>query len=115
MAALNEFRTRVPARRETSQLTPPQGLEQVGGPTALARSVFAGTIITNGGYDRDSAEKVLDSGNADLVAFGRAFISNPDLPERFRFGAGLNEGDHDTFYGGGEEAYIDYPSLADAS
>ncbi|MDA3625580.1 alkene reductase [Saccharopolyspora sp. WRP15-2] len=98
---------------ETSQTTPPQGLIHVGGPTALARSAYSGTIITNGDFDRDSAEEILASGNADLVAFGRPFISNPDLPERFRTGAELAEGDHATFYGGGEAGYIDYPALAD--
>lgn len=100
---------------ETSQVTPPQGLDHVGGPTALARSVYSGTIVTNGGYDRDSAERVLSSGAADLVAFGRPFLANPDLPERLRVGAALNEGDHATFYGGGEAGYVDYPTLDEAS
>lgn len=99
---------------ETSQVQPPQGLDHVGGPTALARSVFSGTLITNGEYDRDSAERIIASGGADLVAFGRPFIANPDLPERFRVGAALDEGDHATFYGGDERGYIDYPSLAQA-
>ena len=96
---------------ETSQVTPPQGLDHVGGPTALSRSAFSGTIITNGEYTRETAEQALQEGRADLVAFGRPFIANPDLPERFERNAPLNEGDHDTFYGGDERGYTDYPKL----
>jgi N-ethylmaleimide reductase len=99
---------------ETSQTLPPVGLEEVGGPTALARSVYSGTIITAGEYDRDTAEQAVTEGRADLVAFARQYLANPDLPERFRAGAALNEGDHATFYGGGAEGYTDYPTL-DAS
>ncbi|MDX2935516.1 alkene reductase [Streptomyces ipomoeae] len=100
---------------ETSQANPPQGLDHIGGPTALSRSAFSGTIITNGEYTRETAEEALSTGKADLVSFGRPFIANPDLPERFRLGAPLNEGDHDTFYGGDERGYTDYPTLAGAS
>jgi N-ethylmaleimide reductase len=100
---------------ETSQASPPQGLDHVGGPTALSRSAFAGTIITNGAYSQAAAEEIIGSGKADLVAFGRPFIANPDLPERFRVGARLAEGDQDTFYGGEEGGYTDYPTLAQAS
>lgn len=96
---------------ETSQMLPPQGLEHVGGPTALVRSAYSGTVITNGDYTRDAAEAAIASGAADLVAFGRPFLANPDLPERFRVDAPLNEGDHDTFYGGDERGYVDYPAL----
>jgi N-ethylmaleimide reductase len=100
---------------ETSQVSPPQGLDDVGGPTALSRSAFSGTIITNGAYNQAAAEEIIGSGKADLVAFGRPFIANPDLPERFRVGAPLAEGDQDTFYGGEEGGYTDYPALAQAS
>jgi len=99
---------------ETSQTLPPVGLDDVGGPTALARSVYSGTIITAGEYDRDSAEQAVTENRADLVAFARQYLANPDLPERFRVGAGLNDGDQATFYGGGPEGYTDYPTL-DAS
>ena len=51
---------------------------------------------------------------ADLIAYGRLFLANPDLVERFASGAPLNEPDPDTFYGGGAEGYIDYPSLEGA-
>ena len=55
------------------------------------------------------AVEAVASGHADMVAFGRAFIANPDLVERLRVGAPLNEGDRATYYGGGEKGYTDYP------
>ncbi len=70
-----------------------------------------GAWMVNNGYDRDMAQEALASGRADIVAFGRAFISNPDLAERLRRGAPLNAWDKTTFYGGGEHGYIDYPAL----
>ena len=70
--------------------------------------------MVNNGYDRDMAQEALASGRADIVAFGRAFISNPDLVERLRRGAPLNAWDQTTFYGGGEHGYIDYPALEQA-
>ena len=51
-------------------------------------------------------------GKADLIAFGRKFLANPDLPERFRSGASLNADDPSTYYGGGAKGYTDYPTLA---
>ena len=69
-------------------------------------------IIIAGGFDRGTAERWLEEGRADLIAFGRKFIANPDLPERFRQGAPLNPEDPTTFYGGGAKGYTDYPSLA---
>ena len=76
------------------------------------RDKFSGCYIANGDYDKDKAEHAIASEYADAVAFGRPFIANPDLPERFRLDAELNEPDQDTFYGGGAEGYIDYPALA---
>ena len=70
-----------------------------------------GAWMVNNGYDREMAQEALASGRADIVAFGRAFISNPDLVERLRRGAPLNAWDKTTFYGGGEHGYIDYPAL----
>jgi N-ethylmaleimide reductase len=55
---------------------------------------------------------MLDAGYVDAVAFGRAFIANPDLPDRIRRGAALNVPDTATFYGGGATGYTDYPALA---
>ena len=78
------------------------------------RKAFRGTYIANNGYDGASAEKAVASGDADLVAFGRAFISNPDLPERLRKDAPLTPDDRDTWYGGDAKGYTDYPALAEA-
>ncbi|PYE19628.1 N-ethylmaleimide reductase [Paraburkholderia silvatlantica] len=73
------------------------------------RSVFRGTLIAAGGFDGASAETILAAGDADAVAFGRAFIANPDLPERLRLGQPLNAYDRSTFYGGDARGYTDYP------
>ena len=78
------------------------------------RQAFGGTYIANNGYTRDLAIDAVSSGRADAVAFGKAFISNPDLVERLRTGAPLNEWDQKTFYGGDERGYTDYPTLAAA-
>jgi len=67
--------------------------------------------MVNNGYDRALADAALAHG-ADLVAFGRPFIANPDLPRRLRENAPLNEADRSTFYGGGAKGYTDYPALA---
>lgn len=75
------------------------------------RPLYKGTIITATDYTRESGNKVIEAGNADLVAFGRAFISNPDLVERFTQNAPLTVPDRATFYGGGPEGYIDYRRL----
>lgn len=75
------------------------------------RQIFGGIYMANNNYDQARAEQALKQGDADLVAFGRLFIANPDLPERFVRGAPLNEPDPDTFYGGGEAGYTDYPTL----
>jgi len=75
------------------------------------RKAFPGVYIANNGYDRTMAIEAVASGRADMVAFGRAFIANPDLVERLRRDAPLNELDRATLYGGGEKGYIDYPAL----
>lgn len=67
--------------------------------------------MVNNGYTRDMALQAVASGHADMVAFGRDFISNPDLVERLRQGAPLNAWQRETFYGGGAEGYTDYPTL----
>ena len=67
--------------------------------------------MVNNLYDRALAEAALASGYADLIAFGRPFLANPDLVTRFRIGASLNAVDYKTAYRGGEAGYIDYPSL----
>lgn len=75
------------------------------------RDCFDGPYIANGGYDHEQAERAIASASADMVAFGIPFIANPDLPERFRRQAPLNEADPATFYGGDEHGYTDYPAL----
>lgn len=72
---------------------------------------FGGTYIANGGYDAERAAKAIDAGEADLVSFGATFLANPDLVERFKQGAPLNEADKATFYQGEERGYTDYPTL----
>jgi N-ethylmaleimide reductase len=79
------------------------------------RENFKGAYLAAGGFDRDSAEKWLKDGRADLVAFGRPFLANPDLPERYRKGAALNAPDMATFYTPGAKGYTDYPALAGRS
>ena len=76
----------------------------------LFRNEFCGTLILSGGYDMDKAEKDT-RGKADLIAVGRPFLANPDLLERWKNGAKLNEPDYDTFYTPGDKGYIDYPTL----
>jgi N-ethylmaleimide reductase len=81
------------------------------------REKFTNTLILSGGYDVDRAEADLQSGRADLVAFGRGFIANPDLPERLEQGTELAQADQATFYAPGPEGfhqgYTDYPVLAE--
>ncbi len=79
---------------------------------AKLRGAFNGLFIASGGFDRASAEKALAEKRADLVAFGRPFLANPDLVERMRANAPLNAPDMATFYTPGPKGYTDYPALA---
>ena len=72
------------------------------------RNAFGGNIILSGGYDAARAESDLEAGKGELVAFGRPFISNPDLVEKFQTGSELTEPDFATFYTPGEKGYTDY-------
>lgn len=74
------------------------------------RANFNGNLILSGGYSKDSAEEALNQNLGDLVAFGRPFISNPDLISRWEKGAELADPDFNTFYTPGPEGYIDYPT-----
>jgi hypothetical protein len=76
------------------------------------KAAFGGVYIANEGFDPASAQALLDAGEADAVAFGKLFISNPDLPERIRVDAPLAPWDMPTFYSPGPAGYTDYPSLA---
>ena len=79
--------------------------------TELARSLYRGTLVTTGGYTPEVAEHLLEKECADLVGFGRLFIANPDLVDRIRRHAPLNEPDRSTFYTRGDHGYLDYPAL----
>lgn len=81
---------------------------------AALRRLFDGPWMVNNGYTRDLAIEAVASGYADLVAFGRPFIANPDLVERLRRNAPLNEVDYGTLFGGGAKGYTDYPALAES-
>lgn len=81
---------------------------------AQLRAAFGGTFIASGGYDRASAEQALQEGRGDLVAFGRAWLANPDLIERMQAGVALNAPDPATFYTPGAQGYTDYPRAAAA-
>lgn len=78
------------------------------------RPMYKGNLIINAGFTQESGNKVIEDGDADMVAFGVPFIANPDLAERFAQNAKLQEPQKDTFYTPGAEGYIDYPSLAEA-
>jgi N-ethylmaleimide reductase len=80
--------------------------------TRYVRKHFPNLLMLAGGYTAARAEAVLQSGLADLVAFGRPFIANPDLVERFRRNAPLAEPDESTFYEGGDKGYTDYPPMS---
>src|SRR5260370_6006496 len=76
---------------------------------AQLRRIFKGKIIAAGGFEPDSAEEIVEKGDADLVAFGRHFVANPDLPKRIKFGVPLNEYDRNTFHTFHFHGYTDYP------
>jgi len=86
--------------------------QQFGDVLTPTRERFKGVLVANLGYEADDANAAIRSGAVDAVAFGRAFLANPDLPERLRRGAPLNEADPNTFYTAGPAGYTDYPSLA---
>jgi N-ethylmaleimide reductase len=75
----------------------------------LFRPIWKGVLISAGGFTGEAAEKAIASGHADAIAFGRIFISNPDLPRRLRHGYQLTPYNRKTFYGGEEAGYTDYP------
>ena len=92
-----------------------------GGPRDIApfdygslRQRFKGAYIANNGYDFELATRMLAADAADLIAFGKPFLANPDLVERLKRGAPLNVPDKATFYGGGAKGYTDYPALGEA-
>ncbi|MGF1513316.1 MAG: alkene reductase [Elainellaceae cyanobacterium] len=94
------------------------GFHELGEPMTLPefRKVFDGALIGNCGYDRESAENAIAQSHADMIAFGRPFISNPDLVERFANGWPLNEeADQSVWYSFDAEGYVDFPAYPEAS
>ena len=77
----------------------------------VAREKYKGVLVGNMGYSADEAEAAIAEGKLDAVAFGTAFLANPDLPARIRAKAPLNAPDSNTFYTGGAKGYTDYPTL----
>jgi N-ethylmaleimide reductase len=92
--------------------SPPAGTAPI---MPIVRSAFRGPLIVNGGYDRESANALIGSSGADMVAFAALMIANPDLVARFRLDAPLNTPDDATFHQGGAKGYIDYPMLTEAA
>ncbi len=88
------------------------GFHEQGEPMTLDefKAVYNGAIMGNCGYDREEAEKAIASGDADIISFGRPYISNPDLVARFQNGWGLNDDDQSTWYTHDAEGYTDYPT-----
>jgi len=78
----------------------------------IARRHFHGVLMSNGSYTRESGESTVARGAADAIVYGRPYIANPDLVERFAKQALLNEVNYDRLYGGGPDGYSDYPALA---
>ena len=76
------------------------------------RDAYHGVLIGAGGYTAEKADTLIRDGLIDAVAFGRSYIANPDLVERFQQNAPLNQPNPATFYGGDQEGYTDYPALA---
>ena len=76
------------------------------------KKAFGGVLIANERFDQAAAEAAIAAGDADAVAFGKAFIANPDLPRRFALNAPLNKWNSETFYSAGPEGYTDYPAVA---
>lgn len=92
-----------------------EGVE-MGGPAehslhAMLRETFDGPYVANGAFTAQLGAQWIRDGKADAISFGQPFISNPDLPERFRRGAPLAEPDRDTYYAGDAKGYTDYPAL----
>jgi N-ethylmaleimide reductase len=77
-------------------------------------SIYEGVYLANGGFTRESVEKCLAENKADAIVYGKLFMANPDLPERFIENAPLNNLDNSSFYAIGKKGYIDYPTLEQA-
>jgi N-ethylmaleimide reductase len=103
IAYLHVIEPRINGNEEITVGRPPVAAQHL-------RGKFSRALIAAGGFTRDSAQAIVAAGSADLVAFGRDFISNPDLPQRLRLVLPLNRYDRTTFYGGDARGYTDYPA-----
>lgn len=86
-----------------------KGEEQIPNVYETFRNYFDGVLIANNGFDFESGNKIIENGQVDMVGFGRLYIANPDLVQRFENGWPLNKPNDKTFYTPGPEGYIDYP------
>ncbi|MFN5496344.1 MAG: alkene reductase [bacterium] len=89
--------------------------KQHGDVLSVARRAFKGPLVANMGFTPDEAERAVETGAVDAIAFGTAFLANPDLPARIKAKAPLNAPDQSTFYMGGAKGYTDYPAMAPAA
>jgi N-ethylmaleimide reductase len=89
-----------------------KGDVQIAEVTRVFRPQFDGILISNGGYDKDAANRALSENLADLISFGKPYVSNPDLVQRFKHNAPIAPWDQSTFYGIGAGGYTDYPALS---
>ena len=104
----------IEARGDERALDEGLPLDSGAAPTAaLFRPFYPSVLIGAGGFTRESADEAIAAGTVDAVAFGRLFISNPDLPLRLKLDAELNSYDRTTFYGGAAQGYTDYATLED--
>jgi N-ethylmaleimide reductase len=78
------------------------------------RPIYKGTLMINGAFDREKGNKIIEEGFADLVAYGKPYISNPDLVARFEKNLDLAKWDQDTFYTTGAKGYTDYPATSNS-
>jgi N-ethylmaleimide reductase len=108
LAYLHIIEPRVKGNVVVNEGQPPIAAEQL-------RRIFKGTIVAAGGFEPETAETVVASGNADAVAFGRHFVSNPDLPLRIQNGIALTPYDRDTFYTFDARGYTDYAPYASST
>lgn len=107
--ALNDFNLAYVHLLETSEADLRHGGREL--PTRIFRPIYRGHLMVNWAYTKETGNAAIARGDADLVSYGKLFIANPDLPQRFRQDAPLNQPDPSTFYGGDERGYIDYPTL----
>ena len=115
--ALFQLRRR-PARRTKDQPSSSPARHSIAATSRSAgrcRQLFKGAYIVNEGLTKDRAQQAIERGDADAAAFGRLFIANPDLVERFRSGAALNALKSETIYMDDETGYNDYPLLGEAA